>query len=61
MRQSDGDRPSYTSEEAAARIEGLRRVFAQGFFTKDEFEAMKRHVLGRVRDRSQPAAAEQPA
>ena len=61
MERSNRVRPGFTSEEAAKRVEGLRGVFAQGFFTKDEFEVMKRHVLGRVHDSSQSPAAEQLA
>ena len=41
-------RSTFTSEEAAERIERLRRVYAQGFISKDVFDAMERHVLGCV-------------
>lgn len=42
-------RSTFTSEEAAERIERLRRVYTQGFLTKDAFEAMERHTLACVR------------
>lgn len=56
MEQGERSRPTFTSKEADERIDGLRRVFAQGFLTKDEFETLKRHVLDRVRDSSRRAA-----
>lgn len=46
-----GRRSTFTSEEAAERIERLRRVYAQGFIARDVFDAMERHVLDCVRPR----------
>lgn len=56
MEPSDRSRPTFTSEEAVERIEGLRRVFAQGFLTRDELETLERHVLDRARKSSRRAA-----
>jgi hypothetical protein len=41
-------RRSITENEAARRIEELRRVFDQGFITRSEFENMKRQLETRV-------------
>lgn len=37
------------AERIALRVEQLRRIFDQGFLTRAEFEAMKRHVEDEAR------------
>jgi hypothetical protein len=38
-----------TAEEAALRIGELRRVYDQGYLTRDEFESMKHDIEIRVK------------
>jgi len=47
-RRRDKGRLALTAEEAAGRIEEIRRVFRQGFLTRGEFESIKRSVEARV-------------
>ena len=42
-----------TADEAARRIQGLRRVWASGFMDSEQLVAMERHILARV-TRSRP-------
>ena len=42
-------RLALTAEQAAQRIEELRRVYDEGFLDRDEFETMKRHIEARVK------------
>ncbi|MGZ4337540.1 MAG: hypothetical protein ACXVRA_09515 [Gaiellaceae bacterium] len=51
-------RLALTAEQAARRVEELRRVFDQGFLSKDRFEGMQRDIKDRVkvtRRKSRPA------
>jgi hypothetical protein len=44
-----------TEEEAAARVEALKRVYDKGFLTHEMFEALRRKVeAGIKRTRRQP-------
>ena len=49
-------RLAMTAEEAAVRIEEIRRVHTQGFLSWGEFEAMKRSIEARV-ERTHPSRA----
>jgi hypothetical protein len=54
-------RLALTAEQAARRVEELRRVFEQGFLSKDRFEAMRRDIEAQVkatRRRSRPAKSD---
>jgi len=42
-----------TADEAARRIQGLRRVWAAGFMGSEQLVAMERQILARV-TRSRP-------
>ena len=43
------ERQEPTAEEAAQRIRVLRRVYDQGYLTRDDFETMKHDIESRVK------------
>jgi hypothetical protein len=44
-----GKRQEPTAEEAAQRIRELRRVYDQGYLSRDKFETMKHDIETRVK------------